>query len=163
MIKDIERLTVKLASLDMETVQALYDKRRAVESERQKGAEQYLIEQGYERVFVDDEAFLTEDGREIIRLAGQAWALLPRVHEDRRERAIAGAQLIETQRRAAEQESNTKSVVGTEALSALVCPKCGDSLQYSAVCPKCTAGQRGFRHSYVCVCGAIEIISVEAL
>jgi hypothetical protein len=57
----------------------------------------------------------------------------------------------------------TKSVIGTESLSQMICQKCGDALQHTTVCPKCAAGKLGYRHRYTCVCGGTDFISREIL
>lgn len=108
---------------------------------------------GYERV---EGETITPDGREIVTIRGQGWALRPDVHAERLAKAFEDA-------KRALPEPETKSVVGTEALSKMTCPKCGDSLQHTAVCPKCAAGKLGYRHRYACVCGGVDLISKEAL
>lgn len=55
-----------------------------------------------------------------------------------------------------------KSVSGTETLSSLACPKCGDLLEHSAVCGACDAGRAGYRHRYSCVCG-VSFVTAEQL
>lgn len=55
-----------------------------------------------------------------------------------------------------------KSVVGTEELAKATCPRCGDSLEYSAVCPACAAGKAGYPHRYSCVCG-VSFVTQEKL
>jgi len=124
-------------------------------SKRQRG-ESALVEMGYEPVTCD--GLLTQDGRDVIELGGKKWALTPTAHAARLAAAFEAARQARPQ-----PDSETKSVVGTESLSEMVCPKCGDNLQHTAVCSKCSAGQRGYRHRYTCVCGAIEIISKEKL
>lgn len=110
---------------------------------------------GYEET--TEPGLLTADGREVIEEWGKRWALRPDVHAERLAAAMDAAQ------RAGQPEPGTKSVLGTESLSNMVCPKCGDSVQHSAVCPKCAAGQLGYRHRYSCVCGGVDLVSKEAL
>ena len=47
----------------------------------------------------------------------------------------------------------TKSVAGTEIPTPFTCPKCGDQLIKSAICPACKDAQAGFKTKYSCVCG----------
>lgn len=115
----------------------------------------WLRAHGYEEVVVDDGALLTDDGREVIRLKGHPWALRPDVHAARLASAFDASKRVHT--------DETKSVVGTESLSAIVCPKCGDALQHTSVCPKCAAGKLGYRHRYTCVCGGVDLISKDKL
>lgn len=55
-----------------------------------------------------------------------------------------------------------KSVVGTEKITQLTCPRCGDALEYSKVCSACSAGKAGYRHRYICVCG-VSFVTTEQL
>ena len=112
-----------------------------------------------ERVTAEPGQLMTHDGREVLWVDGVAFAIRLADHIARLRADMDEAIAAETARRAAE----TKSVVGTESLSAMVCPKCGDSLQHTAVCPKCAAGKLGYRHRYTCVCGGVDLISKEAL
>lgn len=98
---------------------------------------------------------LTSDGRQIVSSAGKSWALRKDLHA-----ASVKRDLDDAKRRRGDE---TKSVVGTESLSTMTCPKCGDSLQHTAVCPKCAAGKLGYRHRYTCVCGGVDMVSKEAL
>lgn len=157
MMKDIERLTVKLASLDMETVQALYDKRRTVESERQKGAERYLIGQGYERVEVATDDLLTPDGREIVRAAGESWALRPDIHAQRLAEAMERAKQRDG---AAKQAAQQTSLPAQSTCTALIDGQlCGGTLVRAAVCPRCALGKSGVAATLTCdVCGHVTAI-----
>lgn len=55
----------------------------------------------------------------------------------------------------------TKVVVGTESPTPLACPKCGDQLLKSTVCPACKDAQAGFKTKYSCVCG-FELLGRQA-
>jgi len=55
-----------------------------------------------------------------------------------------------------------KEVAGTEKLSDYVCPKCGESIEYSLVCPSCAVGRAGYIHRYSCVCG-VTFVTKEKL
>jgi len=109
-----------------------------------------------EPVEVEDGARLTPDGRVVFWFANQPWVLKKEAHAERLAQAFKAA-------KQAAQEAETKSVVGTESLSAMVCPKCGDALQHTTICPKCAAGKLGYRHRYTCVCGGVDLVSKEAL
>jgi Zn finger protein HypA/HybF involved in hydrogenase expression len=99
---------------------------------------------------------LMSDGRVAISMGERSWALRPDVHAER----LAQAFDVVKKR---QPDSETRSVVGSETLSKMVCPKCGDALQHTAVCPKCAAGKLGYRHRYTCVCGGVDMVSKEAL
>jgi rubrerythrin len=162
MITKTERISITLAQLDMASVQRLYDERAKMETDRQAGAQRYLERQGYELVSVNTDKHVAPDGREIVWIDSSAWALRPEIHAERLNQRIAEAQEREAAKRAA-QAAETNSVAGTESLSALTCPKCGDSLQHTRVCPSCPAGKIGYRHRYTCVCGGVDLVSKEPL
>ena len=143
----------RMASVPLDVARAAWIARVGIEKSLDT-IEAGLLEQGYERVVADGPA--TTDGRQVLRFNDRTYALRPEVHKER----LAAEFEAEKATRLA---SETKSVVGTESISALVCPKCGDSLQYTAVCPKCGAGKLGYRHRYLCVCGGTDIVSKEAL
>jgi len=115
-----------------------------------------LSENGFEEVPANVGDILTQDGREIVSVDGKQYALRPEIHTKRLIEAFESA-------KNARNETETKSVVGTESLSTMTCPKCGDSLQHTSVCPKCAAGKLGYRHRYTCVCGGVDLVSKEAL
>lgn len=118
-------------------------------------AAQSLIDAGLERIQAARGSIVTDDGREIVWASGEAWALRPDVHAERLASALEAAR--------ERNDAETKSVVGTESLSQMVCPKCGDSLQHTKVCPACAAGELGYRHRYTCVCGGVDLVSKEPL
>lgn len=95
------------------------------------------------------------DGVPVFWFARRAYALRPEVHAERLTTALEAQRLT--------QEPEAKSVAGTEGMSAMVCPKCGDALQHTKVCPSCAAGKIGYSHRYACACGAVDMVSKEAL
>lgn len=121
---------------------------------RRKSAEFVLPE--FERVDVSSSDVITADGRDVLRINGQAYALRQEIHIARMEKEFEAAKTAQT-------KTSTKSVVGTEGLSGMVCPKCGDSLQYSAVCGACAAGKAGYKHRYSCVHGHVDFVSKEKI
>lgn len=138
-------------------VRQAYIQRARVEHDRVTDARLWMEEQGYEaQQDVSPDALVTPDGREVVHAHGTSWALRSDVHTKRMAAAFEAAKVAQT-------ESDTKSVVGSESLSMMVCPKCGDAIQHSAVCPACAAGKLGYRHRYTCVCGRVDLISKEAL
>lgn len=143
------------STTDFSRLRTAFIARARLESGRVADAKVWLDSQGYEEVDVPDGIQLTGDGREVVHAHGRAWALRPEVHKARLSLAFANSNPIP--------EENTKSVVGTESLSPLSCPKCGDALQHSTVCPKCAAGKLGYRHRYTCVCGGVDFVSKEKL
>lgn len=149
-----DRIFAAMMHKDFGAVRSAYIARAKVESGQVKSIAAHMAEQGYEAI--DAGGAVTDDGREIVRVRGQSYALRPDVHAERLAAAFKAA-------KKAQPEPETKSVVGTESLSAIVCPKCGDSLQHTAVCPSCAAGKLGYRHRYTCVCCGVDLISKELL
>ena len=115
-----------------------------------------MEEMGFERVDAQELDAVTSDGRTILRTADASWALRPDVHAKQLAEAFEDA-------KKAQPEPETKSVVGSESLSGIACPKCGDTLQHTSVCPSCAAGKLGYRHRYACVCGGGDLISKDKL
>lgn len=156
MIDKSEKLLATMLSTPFAIVRTAFIVRARVESARVDEEKHWLETSGFEFVTASTDDNLTSDGREIVRSNGRAYALRPEIHAARLDAAFVEA-------RNSRPEPETKSIVGTETLSAMVCPKCGDSLQHTAVCPKCAAGKLGYRHRYTCACGVVDLISKEKL
>ena len=155
MIQTKEQLAIKMSAAAFADVQSAYDERCKLEADRALTKEAWMAELGFEPVTVSDGVIITDDGREVVYGHGRAWALRPEVHTDRLSAAL------EAERKS--QVVKTKSIAGTEGLSVMTCPRCGDSLQHVAVCPKCAAGKLGYRHQYTCVCGGVDMVSKDKL
>jgi len=145
-----DHLFASLAGRPFAEVRAAYIALARLESGRRASVSAHMLQGGYEVVHGEN----TPDGREIIKVLGQTYALRPEIHAERLAAAFDAAKKA---------QPGTKSVVGTESLSAMVCPKCGDALQHTAVCPACAAGKLGYRHRYTCVCGGVDLISKDKL
>lgn len=156
MMTQKDSLTMRLRTLPKHVVLAAIRQWAVTAVHRREKIEDALVGEGFERVGVADGRSATDDGRQVYHVAGRAYALRPDVHAERLAAALDAAKKRQP-------EPETKSVVGTESLSAMACPKCGDSLQHTAVCPNCAAGKLGYRHRYTCVCGGVDLISREAL
>jgi len=148
--------------LPLAFVRTAYIKKVLFEKARRTELAERLTEDGFEQVDSEHGALVTDDGRPIMWAFDSAWAPRAEVHAEWLKEAMARAHEQKKADPPAE-EPETKSVAGTESLSVLICPKCGDMLQHSAVCPSCAAGQLGYRHRYVCVCGGVDMVSKEKL
>ncbi len=146
-----------LRGLDGDALQRLLD---AIGSDNHES--EWLISRGYIETDIVGQDFngreYLPDGRAVLAVGGKRWVLHPSVHAERVAMSLDAARLAR-----ARSEQEVRSVANTESLSAMVCPKCGDALQHTAVCPKCAAGKLGYRHRYNCVCGGVDLISKEAL
>lgn len=156
MISENEKLIGVMSNRPFIACRDAYIQRARIESKRLEGYKKWLEENGFESVLVEPDAVITDDGREVLWVGGAPYALPAGLHKER----LAAAFAAEKKRQS---ESDTKSVIGTESLSVMVCPKCGDTLQHTAVCPKCAAGKLGYRHRYTCVCGVVDLVSKEKL
>ena len=146
------RLFVRMAAMDFIDVRTAYISRIKSEKHRIESVREDMSKRGFEVVAAGPRDVTTHDGREILWVHGAAWALRPEMHAAYLSGAFESAK-----------NTQTKSVVGTESLSQMTCPKCGDSLQHTSVCPKCAAGKLGYRHRYTCVCGGVDLISKDKL
>lgn len=160
MINARERLAAKMSVLPTADVCAAVAAWAELRHMTTDGVTHAMIGAGWEVVDADEDAVTLQDGREVLRIMGVAYALPIGTH---RTRLAAAFEAAKQARPKPEPEPETKSVVGTESLSRMICPECGDSLQHTAVCPKCAAGKLGYRHRYTCVCGGVDLVSKEAL
>lgn len=155
MIKQTEKILSLLATEPIASVKAAYISRIKAEKDWMTHVEGRLLNDGYE--IVGASGLLTDDGRQVLRVGNKAFALRPEIHAQRLAEAFAAEQAEQVP------TSDTKSVVGTESLSAMMCSKCGDALQHTSVCPSCAAGKLGYRHRYTCVCGGADLVSKDRL
>ena len=155
MLTDRELAVRVLSRLPLLDVKAAYiDVLRALKG--RPSVDEYMSSRGWEITNdVDLARMVTSDGRIVVSANGKNWVLGKAALADRLARRFSGNQ--------ERTEASIKDVAGTEALSVMVCPKCGDGLQHTAVCPKCAAGQLGYRHRYTCVCGGVDFISKDKL
>jgi len=163
MINKDEKLVAILAGFPFHHVRTAFIARARIEAGRIADARAWMENNDFEQVECAADTILTEDGREILRVHGKEWALRPAVHSARLNERMAEAIKMQAERSSREKEMETKSVAGTEALSTMSCPKCGDALQHAKVCPSCAAGKLGYSHRYTCVCGGTDLVSKEAL
>lgn len=154
MVTTAEKSMRGILQLPLSEARAAWISRVKLEKQQIKTMVEHYEAHGFERVKADGP--MTADGREVLMVEGVAMALRPEVHAERLAAAFEAAKV-------AQPESDTKSVIGTELMSQMTCPKCGDALQHTAVCPKCAAGKLGYRHRYTCVCGGVDMISKEAI
>jgi hypothetical protein len=118
---------------------------------------QSLISDGsIEPAEVEDGARLSPDGRPVFWFGHDAWVPTREAHNARMQSLFRAAK-----DKASTEE--TKSVAGTESMTSMTCPKCGDALQHSSVCPACAAGKLGYHHRYTCVCGGVDLVSKDVL
>lgn len=152
---ETERLVELMDMISFDRVREAFISRSKTENNRVDKSRLWMSEHGYEEVVADDGRLLTDDGREIVFAHKKKWALVPEEWEKRRSLALDEA-------RYEKENAETKSVAGTESLSILTCPRCGDSFQKTHVCPSCAAGRAGYFFRYNCPCG-VEFVSKDDL
>ena len=155
MITEKEKIKSKLLSFSITEIESMLDEARSAVVKNTQEFFNALVADGFEEVSDIHDAYLTKDGRELIWVEGKPYALRPDIHKKRTEEALSAA-------KEENEKTETKSVVGTESLATITCPKCHDALQYSKVCPACAAGQAGYHHRYICVCG-VDFVTKERL
>jgi hypothetical protein len=161
MITKKERLLFALASLSSDEAAQV----EAMLSGIRAGGAPALHLSGFESVDVAKDAYLTPDGREIVRIGGEAWALTVYVHETRKaslmERAIA--------KEAARKNAETQGMDKREGIAATTCPQmcggkpCGGTLNQSPVCSSCVTGKMGYLYRYTCESCGFDIVTREQL
>lgn len=155
-----KNLFMRMMLLDRADVEATYSAYIAKQDANDSKGAATMLAQGYEETV--HKGLLTPDGRDIIDLYGKRWALNVEAHAERLKKAQEAAKLRDVSIAASKPETaETKSVAGTDGLAKMACPKCGDALQYSAVCGACAAGRAGYRHRYSCVHGCVDFVSKE--
>lgn len=159
MITTKERIISRLRGLSNDDVREIVRAWAISSVRKSKSLRDAIVADGFEPVDVSVGAQYIGDGdelRPVIWVRDSAYALPAEEHRRRRDEAIRAAENV-----AGPQE--TRSVAGSESMAPMSCPKCGDSLQHTKVCPACAAGKLGYRHRYTCVCGGVDLISKEAL
>lgn len=158
MLMKQEKILEYIDRLPFEAVRAAWVVRCMVENGRTENAEKTLFDAGFERID-DDGEYMTEDGREIMRIRGRAYALGPDVHAERLARRLATAES-----RAAEKQAAQPAAV-KEAIAVTTCPQmiggkpCGGALNRKGVCPGCVTGQMGYRYRYTCESCGFDIVT----
>ena len=151
MVKSVERY---FFGEPFDSVRALWISRARAESGRRVDSEKIMRENEFELVGENVDSRMTDDGREILRAHGKAWALRPEIHAKRLDEAIEQAK----QRDAAMRSQGPAAAANNPptTCSALIDGQlCGGSLSATPVCPKCALGKQGVAQITTCdVCGA---------
>lgn len=114
---------------------------------------------GFEPLDIPDDALLTDDGREVLRARGRAWALRPEIHAQRLAEAVEYARQ-RSEAMPASQQPATPPATCTALIDGQLC---GGTLVNAAVCPRCALGKSGVAATLTCdVCGHVSAIMREA-
>lgn len=150
-----ERLVEILDGTSFDIVRRSFIERSKTERMRVGASRLWMSEHGYEEIEIADGRLLSDDGREIVFAHKKKWVLNSDEWAKRWEDSIAKAV-------AEKEQSETKSVAGTDSASGLLCPTCGDIMMASSVCPACAVGRAGYKMRYSCVCG-VEFVSKSTI
>ena len=147
MINAREKLGASMTSMPMDWVRSAFIDRSRIESGRISDTRQWMLGNGFELLDIPDGQLLTDDGREVLRVAGQAWALRPEIHAQRLTEAMALAR----------QRDNGRPPATCAAL--IDGQLCGGTLLRAAVCPRCALGKQGVAATLTCdVCGHVTAV-----
>lgn len=153
----MEKLLLRMHMNSIEQVRAAYIAYvRTVTGNNERGRKD-LTERGYVETQCD--TLLDDSGRQVHSLFGKKWVLDKTKHEEYVATELSKA--AEWQKLNKE-DDKSKTVVGSEVLIDILCPKCSDTMIVSSVCPACEAGKSGYKFAYFCSCG-VEFFSKEKL
>ena len=164
MLKQRESLFMRMERSDKAEVRAAIKMWAVRKLKREKSTQRVFEAEGWVEVEAQEGTLVLPDGRPVVWVRDKALALPIDLHKQRIAELTAlaaqhGGTVVVNEQRSGE----TKSVAGTDELSKMTCPKCGDTLQYSTVCPSCAAGSAGYRHRYACVRGCVDFVSKDKI
>ena len=152
MITKLERAVFRAEFYD---VRAAFIARAKQEAGRKKTTQTLMLESGFELLDIPVDQLLTDDGREVLRAHGKAWALRPEIHSQR----LAVAMEQAHQRDAALAGQQQQATPPTVCASLIDGQLCGGTLVRAAVCPRCALGKSGVEATLTCdVCGHVTAI-----
>lgn len=103
----------------------------------------------FEAVEIPPGTLITPDGREVLWVDNQSYALRPEIHARRLSEGITEAKqriiTTPTQKKKPEQAPG-------EAITSVLCPVCYSIMAKFPVCPRCDKGRDGFK--ILCICTA---------
>ncbi|MGE4442129.1 MAG: hypothetical protein AB7D27_11675 [Desulfomicrobium sp.] len=139
MISKYEKLLGIMSSCVMPDVKVAYVARYRSEKDRIDHIKERLLADGYE--VVNTEEPITQDGRAVLHIGRESFALTKEEHKNRLDSAFK-AKETDTVRDGTE--------IPGEALASVLCPACRAVMAKEPVCPNCSKGQAGFK--ILCIC-----------
>ena len=159
MLKSKDRLVANMSVCDMETVRTAYIDRVRIESCRIADTKQWMLDSGFEVLDIPSDQLLSDDGREVLHLYGNAWALKPEIHAQRLAAAMEQARQRDAAIAAQQAQQPKQTAQQTTCPSLLDGQLCGGTLVRAAVCPRCALGKMGVVATLTCdVCGHVTAI-----
>ena len=118
-----------------------------------------MISNGFEVVDLPDGQLLTDDGREVLRAHGKAWALRPEIHAKRLAEAMEQARQRDAELAAQKEQTANTTTRATTCPALIDGQLCGGTLVRASVCPRCALGKSGVTATLTCdVCGHVTAI-----
>lgn len=155
MITEKEKMVALINSVKWEDVKSAYVLRARLAAGRISTARQWMLDNGFELIDLLEGPLLTDDGREILRAHGRAWALRPEIHAQR----LAEAMEVARQRDAAMAAQQQPATPPTTCTSLIDGQLCGGTLVRAAVCPRCALGKSGVAATLTCdLCGHVSAV-----
>ena len=161
MLMKQEKILEYVDRLPIESVRAAWIARCRAENDRMDKLEEQLFADGFERVEADD--FLTEDGREALRIRDRAYALRPDVHAERLARRLAAAEKRVAEKKAAQPEAVKEAIAATTCPQMIGGKPCGGALNRKGVCPGCVTGKMGYKYRYTCESCGFDVVTKTEL
>ena len=162
MINAQEKLTATMTLMPMNLVRSAFIARSRIESRRVSDTKRWMLDNGFEMLGIPDSQLLADDGREVIRVYGHAWALKPEIHAKRLAEAMDQARqhdaALTAKKEQKEQAANSTSQQ-TSCPALIDGQLCGGTLVRASVCPRCALGKSGVAATLTCdVCGHVTAI-----
>lgn len=119
---------------------------------------------GFEIVDIQAKQLLTDDGREVLRAHGKAWALRPEIHAQRLAEAMEQARQHDAAQAAQQPQPAKPSAPPAICTSLIDGQLCGGALIRVVVCPRCALGKSGVVATLTCsVCGHVTAVMKEII
>lgn len=151
-----DKLISSLDYIDFPTVRAAFIARARLESGRIADVRQWMQDNGFEVLDVPADQLLTDDGREVLRAYGKAWALKPEIHAQRLAEAMEQARKRDAAMAAQQSQPSQSPTTCTALIDGQLC---GGTLTSAAVCPRCALGKSGVVATLTCdVCGHVTAV-----
>lgn len=130
--------------------------RARIESGRIADTRQWMLDNGFELLDIPADQLLTDDGREVLRAYGKAWALKPEIHAQRLAEAMEQARKRDAAMAAQQSQPSQSPTTCTSLIDGQLC---GGTLVMTPVCPRCALGKSGVAATLTCdVCGHVTAI-----
>lgn len=136
-----EKLKALMLALPVKVVRRVFTEWKTITDARINDVRAAILADGFEEVAAPADAAALPDGREILHVGGQTYALPIDVHRERLEAAMQAAK---------SQQHVPQPQRPGEGLTAVLCPLCHSAMAKSPICPNCAKGKQGYK--ILCSC-----------